>query len=48
MDKQDELARLRAALELIARGKYDGLEVEHHTAIECRVIARAALRSPDA
>jgi hypothetical protein len=34
---------LEAALDTITRGRYDGLEVTHYAAIECRNIARAAL-----
>lgn len=33
------------ALKRIARGKYDGREVTHYSARECREIARAALRN---
>jgi hypothetical protein len=32
-----------AALDKIVRGRYDGLEVTHYSAVECRNIARAAL-----
>ena len=39
------IEHLEAALREIERGKYDGLEVEHHSAAVCRAIARAALRS---
>lgn len=38
-----ENARLREALHRIAMGTYDGLEVEHYSADQCRRIARAAL-----
>ena len=41
---QDErVKRLVEALRTIERGTYDGLEVTRLNAIECRVIARAAL-----
>jgi hypothetical protein len=39
----DEIARLRAALAKITAGRYDGLEVTHYSAHDCRNIARAAL-----
>jgi hypothetical protein len=38
-----EIERLRAALAKITAGRYDGLEVTHYSAHECRNIARAAL-----
>jgi hypothetical protein len=34
-----------AALDKIVRGRFDGLEVTHYAAIECRNIARAALEA---
>ena len=37
------MARLAEALRQIASGKYDGLEVTHYTAKECRDLARRAL-----
>lgn len=39
----EERDALALALQMIARGKYDGLEAERFSAIECRVIASAAL-----
>jgi hypothetical protein len=39
--KVDEMEK---ALDTIARGRYDGLEVTYYSADECRNIARAALR----
>lgn len=48
----EERDALALALQMIARGKYDGLEAERFSAIECRVIASAALAkvkgAPDA
>lgn len=35
--------RVREALLRIRRGKYDGREVEHYTAYECRLIAMEAV-----
>jgi hypothetical protein len=44
IERQDtDLARMRDALERIARGRYDGLEVSHLNAAECRETARQAL-----
>jgi hypothetical protein len=45
-EKADAIARAtaaEAALDKIVRGRYDGLEVTHYSAVECRNIARAAL-----
>jgi hypothetical protein len=39
----DLIAAQREALEAIARGRYDGLEVSHLSAMRCRDIARRAL-----
>lgn len=43
-DAVSRITSLQQALERIARGKYDGLEVHHYPANICRDIARAALR----
>ena len=39
-----EIAWLRDGLAKIARGLFDGLEVTHHDAKVCRLIARTALK----
>jgi hypothetical protein len=43
VEAADEIVRLRAALAKITAGRYDGLEVTHYSAHDCRNIARAAL-----
>lgn len=39
----DEQRELLEALRKIKMGRYDGLEVHHYSARECREIARAAI-----
>jgi hypothetical protein len=49
-EKADAIARAtaaEAALDKIVRGRFDGLEVTHYAAIECRNIARAALEGKE-
>lgn len=41
---EERVRELEKALDTIARGRYDGLEITHYSADECRNIARAALR----
>lgn len=44
---REQVEKAREALKRIARGTYDGLDVHHFRAKECRDIARRALRDKD-
>jgi hypothetical protein len=44
MAAEERVKELEKTLDTIVRGRYDGLEVTHYSANECRNIARAALR----
>ena len=46
--QSEEIARLRDGLAKIPRGSFDGFEVTYHDAKACRLIARTALKGPDA